>query len=80
MCTPSYLFSRGGIFCFRIAIPARLRPALSGLTEFRGALFTQDKKALTKSWILSIQSQRIFEPPFRHPNSSRQSMSRSSPD
>ncbi|WP_371133536.1 DUF6538 domain-containing protein [Thiobacillus sp.] len=42
LCTPSYLFSRGGIFCFRIAIPARLRPALSGLTEFRCSLFTQD--------------------------------------
>lgn len=61
MYTPSYLFSRGGIFYFRIAIPVRLRPALSGLTEFRCSLFTKDKKtALTKSWILSIQSQSIL--------------------
>jgi len=31
MYTPSYLFSRRGIFYFRIAVPARLRSALSGL-------------------------------------------------
>lgn len=61
MYTPSYLFSRGGIFYFRIAIPARLRPALSGLTEFRCSLFTKDKKtALTKSRILSLQAERIL--------------------
>lgn len=61
MYTPSYLFSRGGIFFFRIAIPARLRPALSGLTEFRCSLFTKDKKtALTKCRILSLQAERIL--------------------
>lgn len=61
MYTPSYLFSRGGIFYFRIAIPARLRPALSGLTELRCSLFTRDKKiALTKCRILSLQAERIL--------------------
>lgn len=61
MYAPSHLFSRGGIFYFRIAIPARLRPALSGLTEFRCSLFTKDKKtALTKSRILSLQAERIL--------------------
>jgi integrase len=61
MYTPSHLLLRSSIFYFRIAVPNRLRPAFSGRTEFCFSLGTRDKKvALTKSWILSLQAERIL--------------------
>lgn len=58
---PSHLLLRSGIFYYRIVVPARLRPAFCGRTEFRVSLCTRDKKtALTKCRILSIQAERIL--------------------
>lgn len=61
MYTPSHLLLRSGIYYYRLAVPARLRPAFCGRTEFCFSLGTRDKKtALQKVWFLSIQSQSIL--------------------
>lgn len=61
MYNPHHLFVRNGFFYFRLVVPARLRPAFCGRTEFRFSLCIKDSKpALTKSRILSLQAERIL--------------------
>lgn len=61
MYNPHHLFVRNGFYYFRIVVPARLRLAFCGRTEFRYSLGIKDSRgALTISRMLSIQSERIL--------------------
>ncbi len=55
--------SRHGVFYFRIAIPARLRPEFEGKSELRRSLHTRDpREARTLAYALSSSFLNAFRP------------------